>query len=158
MLHKVYLHFISFLCKSTNVEKYFVIFTKKAVNIFRQLLFILQVLLSLDSQAKSRKLATSLPHGLMRQILILHHPSPSREVIPMFRKGLLQVEAGYSTDGKIKEEKDPNRFPYSLPRTPVRNKFSLLFHFTCFSPHTHEMSRVGHHHHFRDKVRLQKSK
>lgn len=94
----------------------------------------------------------------MRQILILHHPSPSREVIPMFRKGLLQVEAGYSTDGKIKEEKDPNRFPYSLPRTPVRNKFSLLFHFTCFSPHTHEMSRVGHHHHFRDKVRLQKSK
>lgn len=87
----------------------------------------------------------------MRQIHIHHHPSPSWEVTPMFRKGLFQVEAGYSTNGKIKEENDPNRFPYSLPRTLVRNKFSVLYHFTCFSPHTHEMSRVGHYHHLRDK-------
>lgn len=87
----------------------------------------------------------------MRQIHILHHPSPSREVTPMFRKGLFQVEAGHSTDGKIKEENDPNRFPYSLPRTWVRNKFSLLYHFTGFSPHTYEMSRAGQHHHLRDK-------
>lgn len=123
---------VASLRRHLSFSRYFVIFAKNICFYFKHLPLVLQVYLSLGSQASSGKLENPPPHRLMRQIQVPECPSPSWEVTSMLRKGqwLFQVAAHYIFSQKMKEGNDPNRLAYSLSRTLERNKFSpiLLLH------------------------------